>query len=63
MNLVKKMSTIEGRSIRNIIGAVLIEAGYLIHNRWGYLLMVIGLLPLLAATFNVCLISYFIKKK
>ncbi len=63
MDLVKKMSTIEGRSVRNIIGAVLIEAGYLIHNRWGYLLILIGLLPLLAATFDVCLIAYFIKKK
>jgi hypothetical protein len=63
MDLVKKMSTIEGRSIRNVVGAVLIEAGYLIHNRWGYLLILIGLIPLLAASFNVCLITYFTKKK
>jgi len=63
MNLQQKMSSIEGRSIRNLVGAVLIEAGYLIHNRWGYLLIVIGLIPLLAATFNVCLLSYFVKKQ
>jgi len=63
MNLQQKMSTIEGRSIRNIIGSILIETGYLIHNRWGYLLIVIGLIPLLAATFNVCLISFFVKKQ
>jgi len=63
MNLQQKMSSIEGRSIRNLVGAVLIEAGYLIHNRWGYLLIVIGLIPLLAATFNVCLLSFFVKKQ
>jgi hypothetical protein len=52
------MATGLGRALRAIAGIVLIALGVMIvQGTWGYLLAVIGLVPLLAALFNVCLIA------
>jgi hypothetical protein len=52
------MASPTGRTLRVIVGLALIAWGWSIHERpTGIVLMVIGLAPLLAGVFNVCLIS------
>jgi hypothetical protein len=52
------MASPTGRSIRVIAGLALMAWGWSMHERTtGIILMVVGLVPLLAGVFNVCLIA------
>jgi hypothetical protein len=52
------MATGLGRALRAVAGIVLIAVGVtIVQGTWGSALAVIGLVPLLAALFNVCLIA------
>ena len=46
-----------GRGLRIIAGLALIGAGYSMGGTAGAVLMVVGLVPLAAGIFNLCLIS------
>jgi hypothetical protein len=58
MGFGKFMSGVWGRILRIVAGAILVAAGWLwIGGIWGIVVAVIGLVPLLAGIFDVCLIS------
>ncbi len=63
MEFINYMSTLEGRSLQNVVGALLIGGGIMIHKEVGYIIAVIGLLLILAVVFNVYLMSVFLSKK
>ena len=50
-----------GRGIRVVAGIVMIVAGLLIGSTGGYVLVAVGLLPLLAGLLNVCVIAPVLK--
>lgn len=52
------MATTAGRWVRIVAGVALIAWGWTMHQTTtGIVLMVVGLVPLLAGVFNVCLIA------
>ncbi len=58
MGFGKFMSSTSGRLLRIVAGAALVVAGWLwIGGIWGIVVAVVGLVPLLAGLFDVCLIS------
>jgi len=58
MGFGKFMSSTAGRLLRIVVGAALVVAGWLwIGGIWGIVVAVVGLVPLLAGLFDVCLIS------
>lgn len=58
MGFAKFMSSGFGRALRVIAGIALIIVGLsAIGGTWGVLLAVVGLVPLLAGLFDVCLIG------
>ena len=54
MKFARFMATSTGRLLRAFIGLALMVWGYTLGNT---VLMVVGVLPLLAGIFNVCLIA------
>lgn len=46
-----------GRLIRFLAGVALIVAGALIGGTWGIVMIVVGVVPLLAGAFDVCVFS------
>lgn len=47
-----------GRIVRIVVGAVLVVLGFFINPTWlGIVLVVIGLVPLLAGIFDVCVFA------
>jgi hypothetical protein len=55
---VKFMASRNGRITRIVAGAVLIILGFFIdNNTLGYILIVVGLVPLLAGLFDFCLLA------
>ena len=58
MKFAKFMSTTTGRWIRAVLGLVLIYVGlFLIHGKKGVVVAIIGLIPLVASIFNVCVLA------
>ena len=51
------MASMAGRTVRVIAGIVLIGLGIWIGGTWGIVLDVIGVVPLLAGLFDVCIFS------
>jgi Inner membrane protein YgaP-like, transmembrane domain len=47
-----------GRIVRIVVGAVLVVLGFFINPTWlGIVLVVVGLIPLLAGIFDVCVFA------
>ncbi len=58
MGFGKFMSSMSGRLLRIVVGTALVVAGWLwIGGIWGIVVAVVGLVPLVAGLFDVCLIS------
>ena len=58
MKFSKFMASIAGRLIRIIAGAVLMYIGFFVmKNTAGYIIEVIGVAPLLAGIFDVCIFA------
>jgi len=51
------MASMAGRATRIIAGAVLIALGIWVGGTWGIVLDVVGVVPLLAGAFDVCIFS------
>jgi fatty acid desaturase len=51
------MASSAGRAARVIAGIVLIALGIWLSGGWGIALIVVGLVPLLAGLFDVCVFS------
>jgi len=58
-SFVKYMATMNGRIIRIVIGALLVVLGLFgnLNQTLGIILMIVGLIPLGAGIFDVCLIA------
>ncbi len=61
MSFARFMATPTGRGIRVVAGLVMIVAGLIIGSAGGYVLAVVGVVPLLAGAFNVCMIAPVLK--
>lgn len=46
-----------GRILRIVAGLVLIGAGLYFQGVWGYVVAIVGVVPVLAGIFNFCLIA------
>ncbi len=57
MSLVKWMNSTAGRVARVLAGLVLIGIGLAVGGTGGVVLAVVGLVPLLAGAFGVCLLA------
>ena len=57
MGFARFMSSAAGRLIRVVAGIVLIAIGYAMHSTGGTVLAIIGLVPLLAGAFDVCVFA------
>lgn len=51
------MSKPAGRVLRVLAGIVLIGAGLSFQGVWGYVVAVVGVVPVLAGVFNFCLLA------
>ncbi len=52
------LQSLVGRLLRIVVGIALIALGFLvIHNVWGIVIAVIGLVPLIAGLAGVCLFA------
>jgi hypothetical protein len=62
MRFIWFMASVPGRVIRFLAGAALILAGaWWVHGTLGLVLAVVGLVPLFAATFDLCLLAPLFK--
>ena len=63
MNSVMKfLASGTGRIVRIVVGAILVILGFFINPTWlGVILVVIGLVPLLAGIFDVCVFAPLFK--
>lgn len=55
--LAQFLASTAGRITRFLAGVALIAAGILIGGTWGIVLIVVGVVPLLAGLFDVCVFS------
>jgi DUF2892 family protein len=46
-----------GRIVRIVAGLILVAAGLYVQNAWGLVVAIIGLVPLAAGVFNLCLFA------
>lgn len=60
MTFARFMATPTGRILRIVLGIAIIWIGYMATKPFGYVLEFIGLIPVLAGLFNICLIGRFI---
>lgn len=51
------MSKPAGRILRIVAGLILIGVGLYFQTFWGYVVAVVGVVPVLAGLFNFCLIA------
>jgi DUF2892 family protein len=51
------MSKPAGRILRIVAGIILIGIGLYFQGVWGYVVAVVGVVPVLAGVFNFCLIA------
>lgn len=61
MSLARFMASPVGRGIRVVAGIALIIAGLAIGSTGGYVLAVVGVVPLLAGALNVCVLAPLLK--
>ena len=61
MSFARFMASPIGRGARALVGLVLIVIGIASGGTGGWILAVVGLVPLAAGVFNVCLIAPLIK--
>jgi hypothetical protein len=61
MSFARFMATPLGRGIRIVAGLAIIVTGLAQKSAVGYILAVVGLVPLLAGVFNVCSIAPVLK--
>lgn len=56
---VKFMASRNGRILRIVLGIILILVGFFVvdNNTTGIILMIVGLIPLLAGLFDLCLVA------
>ena len=57
MEFARFMSSMSGRLLRIVAGIALILVGLLIHGIGGYILAIVGVVPLVAGTFNFCVFA------
>ncbi len=57
MKFSKFMSSTIGRILRIAAGLALIIAGLVMHSMIGYIMAIVGLVPLLAGIFDFCVIA------
>lgn len=57
MQFVEWMSRPAGRILRAVAGVILIGVGLYFQGVWGYVVAVVGVVPVLAGVFNFCLIA------
>jgi Protein of unknown function (DUF2892) len=57
MSFARFMSTPVGRGLRVLLGAAVIVWGLAVGGSGGLMLAVVGVVPLLAGLFNVCLLA------
>ncbi len=57
MRFVEFMNTMAGRLIRIVVGFVLVIAGLLIGGTAGWIVGVVGVVPMAAGVFNFCLLA------
>lgn len=57
MALVGWMSKPAGRIVRIVAGLILIGVGLYFQSLWGYVVAVVGVVPIVAGVFNFCLIG------
>lgn len=57
MAFVEWMSKPAGRVLRVVAGVILIGVGLYFQGVWGYVVAVVGVVPVLAGVFNFCLIA------
>lgn len=57
MAFVAWMSKPAGRILRIVAGIILIGVGLYFQTFWGYVVAVVGVVPVLAGVFNFCLIG------
>ena len=55
MNLVAEMNSMVGRGVRVVLGLVLVVLGLVVGGGGGLALAIVGLVPLAAGAFGVCL--------
>ena len=51
------MSKPAGRILRIVAGVILIGVGLYFQGVWGYVVVAVGVVPVLAGVFNFCLIA------
>ena len=51
------MSKPAGRILRIVAGLILIGVGLYFQSFWGYVVAVVGVVPVLAGVFNFCLVA------
>jgi len=61
MSFARFMASPTGRGIRIAAGLVMIVAGLVIGSTGGFILAVVGLVPLLAGALDVCVIAPVLK--
>ncbi len=61
MKFSKFMSSAFGRTLRVIAGVTLIIVGLIMKSTGGYILAVVGVIPLAAGLFDFCLIAKILK--
>ena len=58
------VSSTNGRIARVILGVIIIAVGFFLrHQTAGIVLMIVGLLPLCAGTFDICILTGIIGNK
>ncbi|HEX2680352.1 MAG TPA: YgaP-like transmembrane domain [Candidatus Dormibacteraeota bacterium] len=57
MGFAEWMSKPAGRVLRIVAGLILIGGGLYFQGIWGYVVAVVGVVPVLAGVFNFCLIA------
>lgn len=57
MAFTRFMASAAGRTLRILLGLVLVAAGYLLGGAWGIAVAVVGLVPILAGALNFCLLG------
>lgn len=61
MSFARFMASPIGRGLRVVVGLVLVVIGIVVGGGGGWVLAIVGLVPLAAGAFNVCLIAPLIK--
>lgn len=61
MKFSKFMSSAFGRTLRGLVGVALIVIGLFMKSTVGYVIAVVGVVPLAAGMFDFCIIATFLK--